>query len=74
MPGADVRPVERAALLTARLMRGQGVTVEQAAELCEVSRWTAARDLSDMSRVLPIYRHRDGVWRVLEMLEEPEVQ
>lgn len=65
MPGADVRPVERAALITEKLMTGRGLTTAEAAELCGVSQRTAQRDLSDMSRVIAIYRHDDGVWRVL---------
>jgi predicted DNA-binding transcriptional regulator YafY len=70
---ADVNGIERAALLTQRLLEGRALSARDAAELCEVSVWTARRDLNTMSRVLAIYRDdRSGLWRVLRSGEEAD--
>lgn len=60
----DVKPSERTAIITYHLVRGEPLTTRQAAELTQASLRTAQRDLTAVSRVLPIVRE-SGVWRVL---------
>ena len=55
-------PVERAAHLTMRLMRGESLTARQVAEQYSICRKAGQEVLSRMSRVVPIYSD-DGVWR-----------
>jgi predicted DNA-binding transcriptional regulator YafY len=67
---ADVNQIERAALLTERLLEGRELSARDAAALCGVSVRTARRDLNGMSRVLAIYRDdSSGLWRVLRPRE-----
>lgn len=60
----DVKPSERTAIITYHLVRGEPLTTKQVAELTQASLRTAQRDLTAVSRVLPVVRE-SGVWRVL---------
>lgn len=60
----EMSPVERAAHLTMRLVRGEEVTARQVATQYGVSRQTAYRILDRTCRVIPL-ANEDGVWRVL---------
>lgn len=58
----EMTPVERAAHLTMRLMRGESLTARQVAEQYSICRKAGQEALSRVSRVVPIYSD-DGVWR-----------
>lgn len=60
MRQADVKPQERAALITYQLSRGGTITIGEVAEWCEVSTRTIYRDLCSIERVLPLRRGPNG--------------
>lgn len=63
---AEMSPVERAAHITMRLVRGEEFTARQIANEYHVSRQTAYRMLDRTCRVIPL--HSDGgVWRLLDV-------
>jgi len=60
MKQADVKPNERAAVITFKLATGGTVTTTEVAEWCQVSRRTAQRDILAIERVLPLGRDSQG--------------
>lgn len=60
----DMKPSERAVLITYRLLQGGQVTTREAAQMFGVSLRTAQRDLVTIALLLPVDRE-GGVWRVL---------
>lgn len=66
----DVKPMERAVVLTRCFVLGGVLTARQAAEMTGVSLRTAQRDLALMSGVLEIWRDECGVWRGLSLTRQ----
>jgi len=62
----ELSPVERAAHITLRLVRGEQLTARQIADEYHVSRQTAYRTLDRMCRIVPLHSV-DGVWRLLDV-------
>lgn len=63
---AEMSPVERAAHITMRLVRGEQFTARQIAEEYHVSRQTAYRTLDRTCRIVPLH-NQDGVWRLMDV-------
>lgn len=63
---AEMSPVERAAHVAVRLVRGEQLTTRQVAVQYSVTRQTAYRMLNRTCRILPLTQD-DGVWRLLDV-------
>ena len=58
-----VTPVERTALLVWLLANGRTMTAPQVATLLSIGNRRARSLLCELSRVVPIYRDDNGLWR-----------
>ncbi len=66
MEHEGMTPLERAAHVTMRLVRGEELTARAIARQYGVSRKTAYELLGRTSRVVPIYSEH-GVWRLMDV-------
>jgi len=69
----DQTPEERAALVTWYLSHGDAFRTSEVCRMTGLTRQGAYRLLCKLSRVIPVYQDKSGVWQVLAIQEATSV-